>query len=71
VISAARGKLDAKGLDLVVANDVRRSDAGFESDTNAVTLVFQDGIKTFPLMSKNDVAECLIDWLESAIAVRP
>ena len=61
----ARRKLQSKGLDLIVANDVSRSDAGFEVDTNKVTFLPADGSAVdLPLMSKRDVAERLMDWIE-------
>ena len=42
VVEHARGKLAAKGLDLVVANDVTAPGAGFAADTNEVTLIARD-----------------------------
>jgi len=63
--AAAEGKLIAKGLDMVVANDVSRSDAGFEVDTNAVSLVTASGVVTLPLLSKRAVAERIVDWIEA------
>lgn len=63
--AAADGKRRAKGLDLVVANDVSRSDAGFEVDTNAVCLVSAAGVEALPLMPKRAVAERILDWIES------
>ena len=66
VLDEARRKLDAKGLDLIVANDISRPDAGFEVDTNAVTLVPRDGPTIdVPLMSKAAVADVLLDWVET------
>jgi len=65
MLGEARRKLVAKGLDLIVANDVSRADAGFEVDTNAVTLVTGDDTDVLPLMSKRDVAEHLVMWLEA------
>ena len=54
---AAAGKLEKKGLDMVVANDVTREDAGFESDTNRVCLLMADGAREdLPTMDKDDVA---------------
>lgn len=53
----ARRKLAAKGLDLIVANDVSRPDSGFAADTNRVLLLAADGaVEALPLMSKLDVA---------------
>jgi phosphopantothenoylcysteine decarboxylase/phosphopantothenate--cysteine ligase len=66
LIEEAQRKLSTKGLDLIVANDVSRPDAGFEVDTNAVTLVSAEGISVLPLMSKRSVAEALIQLLEKA-----
>lgn len=65
LIAAATGKLCNKGLDLVVANDVGRADAGFETDTNAVSLVAAGRVETLPLASKREVAERILDWLEA------
>lgn len=65
---AAR-KLAAKGLDLIVANDVSRRDAGFESDNNRVTLMAKNGyIRDLPLMPKAKVAERIIRWIETCAA---
>jgi len=64
VVASADGKRMAKGLDMIVANDVSRSDAGFAVDTNAVCLISADGRETLPLMSKRAVAERILDWLE-------
>ncbi|MEZ5285264.1 MAG: bifunctional phosphopantothenoylcysteine decarboxylase/phosphopantothenate--cysteine ligase CoaBC [Vicinamibacterales bacterium] len=49
VVAHAREKLARKRADLIVANDVSRADAGFEVDTNAVTLVTADGADDVPL----------------------
>jgi len=62
--AAADGKRGAKGLDLVVANDVSRTDAGFEADTNAVCLVTSEGVETLPLMPKREVADRILDWID-------
>ena len=65
VLEEASEKLFRKGLDLVVANDVTRPGAGFEVDTNIVTFVMPDAEpQPFPLLSKSDVADKIIDWLE-------
>lgn len=65
IMSEARSKLERKGLDMIVANDVSQADAGFEVDTNRVVLVTRDEPPRFlPLMSKVAVAEKIIEWLE-------
>lgn len=62
VLASAQRKLAAKKLDLMVANDVSRSDAGFAVDTNAVTLLDAAGGRDeLPLMSKDEVAEKIIE----------
>lgn len=62
VVENAALKLESKRLDLVVANDVTQEGAGFDVDTNIVTLVFPDG-RVLPLekMSKLDVANRVLD----------
>ena len=62
----ARRKLAAKGLDLIVANDVSRPDAGFEVATNAVLLIDSDGgmrqIETAP---KAEIASEIMAWIDA------
>ena len=58
-------KLREKNLDLIVANDVSRPDAGFETDTNRVTLFSAGGKHVkLPLMTKEKVAGHIIKWIE-------
>lgn len=65
VVAAARRKLERKRCDLIVANDVSRSDAGFDVDTNAVTLVWPGGIdEALPLLPKRAVAAQILDRIE-------
>ena len=61
MIENARGKLAKKNADLVVANDVSRTDAGFGVDQNAVTLITRDAVRELPLMSKRAVADGILD----------
>lgn len=62
LLENAKEKLESKGLDLIVANDISANDAGFAVDTNRVTLLFANGAKeTFPLGSKMEVAEKIIE----------
>ena len=70
VVASARKKQREKGLDLVVANDVSRSDAGFEVDTNEVTLVSADGEEVLPLQSKTAIAAQVIDRIETLLRSR-
>ncbi len=71
VIPAARRKLARKGCDLLVANDVSRPDAGFESDQNAVVLLTPDGdVEELPLLDKREVAARIWDRIEKLRGAR-
>ncbi len=62
LLQNAQKKLQAKGLDIIVANDISARDAGFVVDTNRVTLLFPDGRQEkLPLMSKAEVAEAVFE----------
>jgi len=71
VLAHADAKRRRKGVDLIVANDVARADAGFEVDTNAVTFVGDDGLEEVPLMPKAEVAGRILDRLERLLGVAP
>jgi phosphopantothenoylcysteine decarboxylase/phosphopantothenate--cysteine ligase len=65
LLANATEKLRQKNLDMIVANDVTREDAGFESDTNLVKVIYRDGhIEDFPLMAKEEVANKLLDRIK-------
>jgi phosphopantothenoylcysteine decarboxylase/phosphopantothenate--cysteine ligase len=62
VAENARKKLAAKNVDLIVANDVTAEGAGFDHDTNIVTLIARDGRDlALPRMSKSEVAQHILD----------
>ena len=67
VLAHARDKLARKNLDMIVANDVTRPGAGFDVDTNIVTLITKDGQEALPMMSKAEVAQQILD---RALALR-
>jgi phosphopantothenoylcysteine decarboxylase/phosphopantothenate--cysteine ligase len=71
VLAHARGKLERKAVDLIVANDVTKPGAGFDTATNAVTLVSMDGAEQVPLQSKTAVAGRILDRIETLLAGRP
>ena len=57
LLNNAQDKLKSKDLDLIVANDISATDAGFAVDTNRVTLLHADSnVEALPLMSKDEVA---------------
>ncbi|MBE2182978.1 MAG: bifunctional phosphopantothenoylcysteine decarboxylase/phosphopantothenate--cysteine ligase CoaBC [Anaerolineae bacterium] len=61
LLANARAKLERKGVDLLVANDISASDAGFSVDTNRVTLLTKDSDEQLDLMSKAQVAEIVVE----------
>ena len=61
VIRHAEEKLKAKNLDLIVANDVTKPGAGFNTDTNIVTLITADRQDDLPKMTKREVADAILD----------
>lgn len=67
VLAHAKDKLARKNLDMIVANDVTRPGAGFDVDTNIVTLITKDGQEALPMMSKAEVAQQILD---RALALR-
>jgi phosphopantothenoylcysteine decarboxylase/phosphopantothenate--cysteine ligase len=71
VVQNARAKLAAKGLDLIVANDITAADSGFEVETNRVALVHRDNtVEKLPLMSKAAVAEAVLDRVVEMLSDR-
>ena len=60
-VARGRRKLEAKRVDLVVANDVTQAGAGFEHDTNAVTIITRDREVAVPLQAKSAVADRIFD----------
>lgn len=60
VLEHARGKLVKKNLDMIVANDVTRPGAGFDVDTNIVTLITREEMIELPLMRKDEVADQIL-----------
>jgi phosphopantothenoylcysteine decarboxylase / phosphopantothenate---cysteine ligase len=67
VMAHAREKLARKQIDLIVANDVARADAGFEVDTNAATLISHDDAIELPLQSKQEMAGRILDRVTSML----
>ena len=57
----SRAKLEKKNLDMVAANNLKVEGAGFQGDTNVLTLITQDEEVSLPLMSKEDAALKILD----------
>lgn len=67
-VRRGREKLLRKNADMIVANDVSRADAGFDTDTNAVTLITRDGDEPIGLTSKAQVAAAILDRAQAMLA---
>lgn len=65
VINYARGKMERKNLDMIVANDVTRKGAGFGSDENQATIITRENAVELPLISKNELANKILDEIIS------
>ena len=63
VVSYAQGKLENKKLDMIATNDVSGENVGFNSDNNAVTVIWPGGHKVLPLASKRQIAKQLIELI--------
>ncbi len=61
VLAHAQGKLKKKNLDMIVANDVTRPGAGFDVNTNIVTFITKDEVTDLPLLTKDEVADRILD----------
>ena len=70
LIEHARAKLHAKSLDMIIANDVSNADAGFNSDYNAVTLLWGDGHQDIALTSKSQLATEVIQLIATQVKAR-
>ena len=65
MIGNSRAKLEKKNLDMVAANNLKVEGAGFQGDTNVLTLITQDEEVSLPLMSKEDAALKILDKIIS------
>ena len=63
----AESKLQRKNMDFIVLNSLRKEGAGFRGDTNIVSLIDASSREDLPLMSKREVAERIVDKMESII----
>lgn len=63
LIDNAKSKLKRKNLDYIVANDVTKKGAGFNVDTNIVSIISKDEIVDYPIMDKTEIADKILDLL--------
>lgn len=61
MLENSKAKLTKKNVDMIVANNVKVSGAGFGTDTNVVTLIKKDSVEELPIMTKEDVANRILD----------
>src|SRR6195256_5424886 len=71
VLRRAGAKREKKHIDLIVANDVSRGDAGFDVDVNEVTIIGPEGADHLPLQSKAKVAAAVLDRIEKLLTQHP
>jgi phosphopantothenoylcysteine decarboxylase/phosphopantothenate--cysteine ligase len=63
-VERARGKLQRKGADLIVLNDISDPEIGFESEDNAVTLIGRESETEVPIASKDEIAEAILQEVD-------
>ena len=61
MLENSKAKLKKKNVDMIVANNLRTAGAGFGTDTNVVTLITAEDARELPIMSKDEVAQALLD----------
>jgi phosphopantothenoylcysteine decarboxylase / phosphopantothenate---cysteine ligase len=66
-VARGRDKLRRKAVDMIVANDITRPDAGFDSESNAATLITAAGDEVFPLGPKTELASRILDRAEALL----
>jgi phosphopantothenoylcysteine decarboxylase/phosphopantothenate--cysteine ligase len=66
-VERGRDKLRRKKVDMIVANDISRPDAGFDVETNAATLITQSGEEVFALGQKTELASVILDRAEAML----
>lgn len=65
MIENSKLKLEKKNADMIVANNLKDSGAGFGTDTNIVTLITKEEVTELPIMSKEEVADAILDKISS------
>ncbi len=69
-VARARAKREAKGVDVMVVNDVSAAGVGFDHDTNAVTIVSESGDQEVPLTTKAMIADVVLDKVVEMLAAQ-
>lgn len=63
-IENSKKKLQTKNIDMIVANNLKVEGAGFGTDTNVVTIIQKEAVTELPIMSKEEVASVLLDYIK-------
>lgn len=63
MLENSRAKLEKKNIDMIVANNLKQQGAGFGTDTNVVTFLTKEEMVELPIMSKEEVADALLDYI--------
>ena len=63
MLENSRAKLEKKNLDMIIANNLKVAGAGFGVDTNVVTMITKEEEIELEIMSKSDVAKCILDQI--------
>jgi phosphopantothenoylcysteine decarboxylase/phosphopantothenate--cysteine ligase len=63
MLENSRKKLEKKHVDMIAANNLKQTGAGFGTDTNVLTLITGDAVKELPMMTKEEAASALLDEL--------
>ena len=64
MLANSKAKLTKKNVDMICANDLRQAGAGFQVDTNVLTLITHEDIRELPLLSKEEAALAVLDRLK-------
>jgi phosphopantothenoylcysteine decarboxylase/phosphopantothenate--cysteine ligase len=68
LLANAREKLEKKNMDLIVANSLREEGAGFQTDTNKITILDREGdVQSLPVMTKIQAAEIILERVEGLL----
>lgn len=65
MLENSRKKLDKKNLDMIVANNVKDAGAGFQGNTNVITMITRDSVTQLPLMDKEEAAHAILSEILS------
>ena len=63
MVENSRAKLEKKNLDMIAANNLRDAGAGFQGDTNRMTLITRENETALPLLSKEETAARILDMI--------